>query len=46
VPGEVPLVRADTLSRHDPAAWLELEHLVEEEERLTVREDALDLGAA
>ena len=43
VPGEVPLVLAHELARHDPDAWLELDHLVEQQERVAVREDLFDL---
>ena len=39
---EPPVVCAHLASRDDPAARLELGHLVEEEERVPVRQDRLD----
>src|SRR3990170_3405978 len=43
VPGEPRVLGPHLATRDDPVARLELEHLVEEEERLTVRDDLLDL---
>lgn len=40
---EVPLVGANALARDDARARLELEHLVDEEKRITMRQDRLDL---
>ena len=44
VPGKVSgaVVVGDALARDDAVARLELEHLVEEQERVAVREDRLD----
>ena len=44
--GEVPLVGPDGLPRENAFARLELEHLVDQQERLPVRQDRLDLLAA
>ena len=46
MPREEPLVAADRLARDDALARLELEHLVEEEKRVAVRDDLLDHLAA
>ena len=43
VAGEIPLVLAHPLARHDPGAGLDLHHLVQEEEGIPVRDDRLDL---
>ena len=45
-PGQVPLVGAHELAGDDTHARLELDHLVEEQERVAVREDLLDLSPA
>jgi biotin-[acetyl-CoA-carboxylase] ligase BirA-like protein len=46
MPWKEPLVGTHRLPRDDVRSGLELEHLVEEEERLPVGDDRLDLGAA
>ena len=46
VAGEEPLVAGHPLARDDAHARLELEHLVEEEERVAMRDDRLDHVAA
>ena len=43
VPGEPPVVVAHEPRRDDLAAGLQLDHLVEEQERVAVRQDRLDL---
>ena len=43
VPGKPPVVGAHEPRRDDLAARLELDHLVEEQERVAVRQDRLDL---
>src|SRR5262249_2647264 len=43
---EIPLVLAHALARDSADARRELEHLVDQEEGLTVREDLLDLRAS
>ena len=40
---QIPLVRANGLPRDDALAGLELDHLVDQEERVAVREDLFDL---
>jgi len=45
VSGEVPLVGTYPLTRDDADARLQLDDLVDEEERLSVRKDRLDCGA-
>ena len=45
MPGEVPLVVTNVLARDGARAGPQLEHLVDEQERLAVREDLLDLRA-
>jgi BirA family transcriptional regulator, biotin operon repressor / biotin---[acetyl-CoA-carboxylase] ligase len=45
VTGQVPLVRAHALSRDYALAGLEVDNLVEQEERVAVRQDRLDILA-
>jgi hypothetical protein len=44
--GQVPLVGPHRLARDHALAGLELEHLVDQQERLPVRQDRLDPVAA
>ena len=46
MPAQVPLVLAHVLARRRSLAGGQLEHLVDEQERLAVRENLLDLRAA
>src|SRR5262245_16748373 len=46
VPGEEPLVAAHLLAGDDPGSRLELQHFVDEQERVAVRDDLFDHLAA
>jgi hypothetical protein len=45
VAAQIPLVLTHVLERNDALAGLELEHLVDQQERLAVRQDRLDGGS-